>query len=203
MAKRDYSNEEIRVALAAFATEGGRQKPTLKLLRAAGIKVPYGTLRNWAYDVHKELYGQIEIEVGELVRTQMADTYHRLARESAELSEDALRRLRSTLEESDRDLAQIEEAIAACEDNKELNSLYKLRAQTKLGIADLAKLLHESGVLGGIATDKHAVLTGRATERVEHSFPELQRALEAKGIRLAVGQGAPRALPAPAVESDG
>jgi len=197
MAKRDYSSQEIDLALAAFALEGGRRKPTEKLLRSAGIKVPFGTLRSWAYEVHHERYEQVKREVSEQTLTKMADTYHRLAQESTELSEDVLARIRTTLAESDRDLAQIETAIQGCEDPKELTALYKLRAQTKLGIADLAKLLHESGVMGGISTDKHGDLTGRATVRVEHSFPELQRALEAKGIRLAVGQGAPRALPAP------
>lgn len=203
MAKRDYSSQEIDLALAAYALEGGREKPTQKLLRAAEVKVPMATVRNWARNVHVERYAQVKREVDEQISSKMADTYHRLAQESTELSEEVLRRIRSAIEESDRELAQVEAAIEVCEDSKERNSLYKLRAETKLGLSDLAKLLHEAGVMGGIATDKHGDLTGRATVRVEHSFPELQRALEAKGIRLAVGQGAPRALPAPAVNGNG
>lgn len=255
MSARDLSAEERHIALAAFAIEGGREKPTQKLLRAAKIKVSMGTLRRWAYDTHKELYQQISLEVEKEVRTKMADTYHRLAVESAELSEDALARIKSLLVKRDRELAEVEARLVDCEDElkettaaidvaqgrlaaeleipnvdalleevlgeepeeadselvAELTQLYRRRTglvnesaklwerreRLETSFKDLTKVLHESGVMGGIATEKLQLLTGQATDRVEHSFPELQRALEAKGIRLVVGQGAPRALPAP------
>lgn len=258
MSARDLSAEEVNVALAAFAIEGGREKPTQKLLRAAKIKVSMGTLRRWAYDVHKERYEQISLEVEKQVRTKMADTYQRLAETSAELSEEALARIKGLLTKRDRELAETEarledaedelKALAAAIDHAqarlaaeleipnvdalieevlgergqeadaelvvELNQLYKRRSglvgeaqrlwerreRLEVGFKDLTKVLHEAGVMGGIATEKHAMLTGQATERVEHNFPELQRALEAKGIRLVVGQGAPRALPAPVID---
>ena len=257
-AKRDYSFEEIDLALGAFAIEAGRQKPTEKLLRAAKIKVLFPTLRNWAYNVHKERYGQIAVEVEQVVRTKMTDTYHRLAQVSAELSEDSLGRIKGLLEKRDTELAQTEERLEDCEDElgeltaavgvaqarlaesleipnvdalieeclgeqpekadselvaeltqlhrrreglvNESSKLWKRRERLEVSFKDLTKVLHESGVMGGIATDKRQLLTGQATERVEHSFPELQRALEAKGARLFVGQGAPRALPAPVID---
>ncbi len=253
--KRDYSSEEINLALAAFAIEAGRQKPTEKLLRSAKIKVPFSTLRGWAYDTHKERYQQISLEVEKEVRTKMADQYHRLAQTSAELSEDVLERIRKLLLKRDTELGQVEERLEDCEDElkelataigvtqarlaesleilnvdalieevlgergeeadaelvAELTQLYRRREslvaessklwdrreRLEVSFRDLTKVLHESGVMGGISTEKLLLLTGQATERVEHNFPELQRALEAKGIRLAVGQGAPRALPAP------
>lgn len=257
MAKRDYSTDEINLALAAFAIEGGRQKPTEKLLRSAGVKVPFGTLRGWAYGAHKERYQQISVEVEKEVRTTMADTYHRLVKESAELSEDVLDRIRKLFLKRDKELGEVEDRLGECEEElKELGTaiaasqarlaanleianvdalieqvlgedpgkadeemvaeltqlhrrreglvnesakLWDRRERLEVSFKDLTKVLHESGVMGGIATEKHAMLTGQATERVEHSFPELQRALEAKGIRLVPGQ-APRQLPAPAAQ---
>lgn len=256
MAKRDYSSQEIDLALAAFALEGGREKPTLKLLRAADVKVPFGTLRGWAYDTHADRYQQISLEVEQTVRSRMADDFHRLARISTELSEDILRRIKETLERKDREFKEADEKLVDAErrlveintlidlDQREiataielpdvdslieeilsnpgdlelpadkvakLNGAYKRResiveeikgawarrAAAEVTFKELGKLLHESAVMGGVSTEKLALLTGQATDRVEHSFPELQRALEAKGIRLAVGQGAPRAqLPA-------
>jgi hypothetical protein len=253
--KRDYSAEEIDLALAAFAIEGGREKPTQKLLRAAEIKVPFSTLKTWAYETHKERYQQISVEVEKQIKTKMADQYQRLAETSGELAEDVLSRIRNLLAKRDRELAEVEERLVDCEDElrelvvaiavaqtrladsleipnvdalieevlgergeeadaelvAELTQLYRRREQLvnesaklwdrrerlEVSFRDLTKVLHESGVMGGIATEKLQLLNGGATERVEHSFPELQRALEAKGARLVVGQGAPRALPSP------
>lgn len=258
MSARDLSSAEIDIALAAFAIEGGREKPTQKLLRAAKVKVSMSTLRNWAYNVHKERYQQISAEVEKQVRMKLADTYQRLAETSAELSEEALARIKALLTKRDTELAAVETRLKDCEDElgeltaaigitqarlaesleipnvdalieevlgergdeadavlvgeltqlhrrreglvNESAKLWGRRERLEVSFRDLTKVLHESGVMGGIATEKHAMLTGQATERVEHSFPELQRALEAKGIRLAVGQGAPRALPAPVID---
>lgn len=253
--KRDYSNEEIDVALAAFAMEGGREKPTQALLRGVGVKVPIGTLKSWAYETHKGRYQQIKVEVEEDVRTRMGDTYQRLAETSAELSEESLARIKGLLTKRDKELAETESRLEDCEDElgevrtaigvaqvrltdsleipnvdalldevlgerpeeadsvliaeltqlyrrrdglaNEASGLWKRRERLEVSFKDLTKVLHESGVMGGIATEKLQLLTGQATERVEHNFTELQRALEAKGARLTVGQGAPRALPQP------
>lgn len=81
----------------------------------------------------------------------------------------------------------------------EIKAAWARREAAEVTFKELAKMLHESAVMGGISTEKLQLLTGQATDRVEHSFPELQRALEAKGIRLAIGKGAPRALAAPKV----
>lgn len=255
MAKRDYSTTEIDLALAAFAIEAGREKPTQKLLRAAEIKVPIGTIRNWAYNTHKDRYQQISLEVEKEVRTKMADDYHRLAQISTELSEDTLGRIKALLTKRDKELAECEGRLEECEvELKEVgvavgkaqarlavnleipnvdafieqvlanepdradedlvgdltqlhrrrdhllaesSKLWDRRERLEVSFRDLTKVLHESGVMGGIAAEKHSMLTGQPTERVEHSFPELQRALEQKGIRLVPGQGPPRALPAP------
>jgi hypothetical protein len=232
--KRDYTSQEIDIALAAFALEGGREKPTKKLLSSADVKVPFSTLRGWAYDVHKDRYQQISLEVEKQVRVQLADDFHRLARTSTELSEEILRRIRDTLRRKDEefntliDLDQreiaaaielpdvdslIEEILANPGDLElpadkvaKLNGAYKRRgdivarieaawkrrAAAEVTFKELAKLLHESAVMGGISTEKLQLLTGQATDRVEHNFPDVQRALAAKGIRLVVGQGQSR-----------
>lgn len=250
----DLTSQEIDVALAAFAVEGGREKATQKLLRQAGIKgVTFATLRRWAYDVHADRYQQIELEVEAQVRVRLADDYHRLARTSNELSEEILRRIRQTLDRKDAEFKEADErfkdaeqrlrdindlidldqrALATTIDLPDVDSLieeilanpgdlelpadavarlngsykrresigaevkefWRRRCDSEVTFKELAKLLHESAVMGGISTEKLALLTGHATDRVEHSFPELQRALEAKGIRLSVGQGAPRQL---------
>lgn len=248
MPKRDYSNEDINLALAAFALEGGRKKPVEKLLRAAKVSVPYSTVRTWAYDTHDERYQQISLEVEKTVQTRLADNYHRLAQESGELAEDVLFRIRRLFDRKDRELKEVEEKLVDVEDQaRELNALidadqrqladslelpdadalieeilgdpgevdvdkvvvarlnsnykrrenlirqsealWRRREGLEVGFKDLAKILHEAGVLGGIATEKLAMLTGNPTERVEHNFPELQRALEGKHVRLVVGQG--------------
>jgi len=256
--KRDYSSQEIDVALAAFALEGGRQKPTEKLLRSAGLKVPFGTLRGWAYDTHADRYQQISLEVEQTVRARMADDYHRLARISTDLSEDVLRRIKETLERKDKEFAEADEKLVDAErrlaeintlidlDQRDiaasielpdvdslieeiltnpgdlelpadkvakLNGAYKRRESiveeikaawirrnaAEVTLKELGKVLHESAVMGGVSTEKLQLLTGQATDRVEHSFPELQRALAAKGIRLLPGQG--QAKPLPAIEA--
>lgn len=251
--KRPETSQEIDIALAAFALEGGRQKPTEKLLRAAGFKLPFSTLRNWAYDVHADRYQQISLEVEEQVRSRLADDFHRLARKSTELSEDILRRIEETLRrkddefqkaddklrEAERELEEIEvlidldqREIASVIELPDVDSLieeilanpgdlelpkdkvaklngaykrrgeivarieaaFKRRAAAEVSFKELAKLLHESAVMGGVSTEKLNLLTGQATDRVEHSFPELQRALQSKGIRLVVGQGRSKPL---------
>lgn len=247
----DLTVQEIDVALAAFALEGGREKPTKKLLREAGIKVSFPTLRKWAYDTHADRYQQISLEVEQQVRVRLADDFHRLARTSTSLSEEILRRIEATLERKDREFKEADDKLVAAEaeladintlidlDQREiaaaielpdvdslieeilanpgdlelpkekvakLNGAYKRRgdivakiegawkrrAAAEVSFKELAKLLHESAVMGGISTEKLQLLTGQATDRVEHNFPDLQRALEAKGIRLVVGQGASR-----------
>jgi hypothetical protein len=259
VAKTDYSAQEIDIALAAFAVEGAREKPTQKLLKAAGLKVPFGTIRSWAYNNHRERYQQIKLEVENHVGVHLADDFHRLARTSTELSDEILRRIRDTFDRKDAEFHHADERFQDAErrleeintfidlDQRELastidlpdvdslieeilgnpgdleldpmmvaklNGAYKRResivaeikawwarrCDCEVTFKELAKLLHESAVMGGISTEKLALLTGQATDRVEHNFPELQRALEAKGIRLAIGQGAPRALPAPVID---
>lgn len=257
--RRDYTTEEINLALTAFALEAGRQKPVEKLIRAAKLSIPFRTIHSWAYDVHKDRYEQIAVEVEKQVRTRMVDQYHRLAQMSSELSEEMLGRIKGLLHKKDDELKKTTERLEECEDElkelaaeidaaqvrmavdlelpdadaliedilgepegleldkelttqltvlykrrdsivSEMQNLWKRQQGLEVSFKDLAKILHESGVMGGIATEKLQLLTGQATDRVEHSFPELQRALEAKGIRLAVGQGAPRALPAPVID---
>jgi hypothetical protein len=249
--KRDYTSQEIDIALAAFALEGGREKPTKKLLSSADVKVPFSTLRGWAYDVHKDRYQQISLEVEKQVRVQLADDFHRLARTSTELSEEILRRIRDTLRRKDEEFKVADEKLVAAEaaleeintlidlDQRELaatieidnvdelieeilanpgdleldknmvaklngaykrrgdivariEAAWKRRAAAEVTFKELAKLLHESAVMGGISTEKLQLLTGQATDRVEHNFPDVQRALAAKGIRLVVGQGQSR-----------
>lgn len=197
MARRDYTSEEIDLALTAFALEGGRKKPVERLLRAAGLKIPEATIRGWAYRHHHEKYERIATEVEKRVQGQLRDQYHRLARTSAELSEDILDRISRDLTERDQQLAEVDEALQrlgeiADDDKATLQlrrDLWELKDRLRVELKDLAKLLHEAQVSGGIATEKLQLLTGRPTSLVEHSFPEIRRALEQKGVRLQVGQG--------------
>ena len=207
MAKQDYSFEVIDLGLAAFCVEAGRKKQTENLLEAAGLDIPYSTLRTWAYKTHHERYERIATEVEKQVRAQLSDQYHRLARTSAELSEDVLDRINAELSARDSEMLEVEAAIERLgevgDDDKETlrmrSELWERRDRIKVDFRELAKLLHESGVMGGIATEKHQLLTGQATDRVEHSFPEIRRALDAKGIRLVLGQGNAPLPPKPVV----
>lgn len=199
MGKQDYSFEDIDLGLTAFCVEAGRKKPVENLLRAAGLEIPYTTLRTWAYDTHHERYERIATEVEKQVRERLRDQYHSLARTSAELSEDVLARINDELTARDSELLEVEVAIEQlgeiADDDKDTlrmrKELWERRDRLRVDFKDLAKLLHESGVMGGIATEKLQLLTGQATERVEHSFPEIKKALEAKGVRLQLGQGPP------------
>lgn len=205
MPKRDYSLEEIDLCLTAFCMEGGRKNPVKKLLDAAGLDVPFDTVRGWAYRTHYERYQRIALEVDQQLRDRLRDQWHGLLRTSHELSEDILTRIKEELNARDYELLEVEIAIEQLgeigEDDKETlklrKELWDRRDRLRLSFKELTNLLHESAVMGGISTEKLQLLTGQPTERVEHNFPELQRALEAKGARLVVGQGAPRALPAP------
>lgn len=256
--KTDYSSVEVDLALTAFALEAGFKKPTEALLRKAEIKVPYNTVRGWAYESRHERYHEIKAEVEKQVGTRLADDFHHLARLSTELSDDILRRIRETLERKDDEFSIANANLADAErrleeinvlidlDQRELastielpdvdslieeilenpgdleldaqmvaklNGAYKRRGTiveqikaawlrreaAEVSFKELAKLLHESAVMGGISTEKLQLLTGQATDRVEHNFPEIQRALEAKGLRIGIGAGPPRELASPSV----
>lgn len=194
-----YSSEEIDLCLTCFALEGGRKRQVEKLLDEAELDVPVSTVRNWAYNVHKERYAQISLEVEEQVRTKLKDDYHRLAKMSTKLSEDALARISADLTARDAELEAVDAALERlgeiADDDKETlklrRDLWELRDRLRVDLKDLAKLLHESGVVGGVATDKLQVLTGRPTQIVEHDFTEINRALEGKGVRLVLGEGQP------------
>lgn len=155
----EYSAEEIDIALAVFAIEGGRERRVRAQLRAAGLKATYKTVHRWAYDTYHERYERISIEVEKQVGAKLADTFHRLAAISAELGEEVLDRIRAALKRCDE-------------------------GGTEVDFRDLAKLLHESGIMGGIATEKLQLLKGNPTQLVEHSFPEIRAALERKGVRM-------------------
>jgi hypothetical protein len=203
VAKQDYSFEVIDAALSAFCMEGGRKQPVERLLDAAGLDIPFSTLRGWAYKTHHERYERIATEVEKQLREQLRDQWHSLLRTSGELSEDILARINEELTARDSELLEVEVAIERLgevgDDDKETlrmrKELWERRDRLRVDLKDLAKLLHESGVMGGIATEKLQLLTGQPTQLVEHSFPELQRALDAKGIRLVVGQGSAAPLP--------
>lgn len=203
MAKQDYSFEEIDLGLSAFCLEAGRKRPVENLLAAAGLEIPFSTLRTWAYDTHHERYERIAGEVEKQLRERLRDQWHSLLRMSGELSEDILNRINEELTARDSELLETEVAIERLgeigDDDKDTlrmrKELWERRDRLRIDFKDLTKLLHESGVMGGIATEKLQLLTGQPTQLVEHSFPELQRALEAKGIRLLVGQGNAAPLP--------
>lgn len=216
--KRDYSFEEIDLALTAFAFEGGRERATERLLLEAGLgHIPQATVRTWAYQTHPERYARIAGEIEKQVRARLADTALRLAATSAELSEDILRRIREELTRRDDERTALSQRLAdvearltvlrhddteeAEEEKKRLEndrkSLCSQLDALKVNLKELAKLLHEAAVQGGVATDKHAILTGRPTQIVEHDFSEIRAALERKGVRLQVGQGQPSSSPEP------
>jgi flagellar motility protein MotE (MotC chaperone) len=221
VAKRDYSFEEIDLALTAFAIEGGRESATERLLLEAGLgDIPFSTIRNWAYRTHKDRYERIASEVEKQVRTRLADTFHRLATMSAELSEDLLNRINAELERRDVEratltqrLADVEQRIDVLQSDHteeaedemkrlvgERKSIWQALESIQVNLKVHAKLLHESAVMGGVSVEKHAMLTGRPTQIVEHDFSEVRAALESKGVRLVVGQGQvpPPSPPAPA-----
>lgn len=236
MGKRDYSFEEIDLALTAYALEGGREQATERLLLEAGLgDIPFSTIRNWAYRTHKDRYDRIASEVEKQIRTRLADTFHRLATMSAELSEDLLNRINDELQRRDTERATLTHRLADVESRidvlqsdhteeaedemkrlvSERKTIWQALESIQVNLKVHAKLLHESAVMGGVSVEKHAMLTGRPTQIVEHDFSEVRAALESKGVRLVVGQGqkassppAPatpvptnRRLPPPAEES--
>lgn len=209
--KTDYSFEEIDLALTAFALEGGRMRAVERLLLDAGLDIPWDTVRKWAYSSHHERYERIATEVEKQVRARLADNYHRLSVMSAELSEDVLRRINDEFDRRDNELERVTQRLAEVEaridvlrrddtdeaddERKRLEAeqkqLWTIEAACRANLKELAKVLHESAVMGGVSTEKHAMLTGRPTQIVEHDFPEIRAALERKGVRLQVGQGPP------------
>lgn len=209
--KRDYTGEDIDLALTAFALEGGRMRPTEALLLEAGLDIPYSTVRTWAYRTHHERYERINTEVEKQIRGRLADNYHRLAVASTELSEDVLRRINDEFDRRDRELDEVggrladvearlgvlrDEQTEEAEDErkrllKERKELWIARDSLRANLKELAKVLHESAVMGGVSTEKLAMLTGRPTKIVQHDFSEIRAALERKGVRLLVGQGQP------------
>jgi hypothetical protein len=208
VARRDYSREEIEVALTIFALEGGRRRQVVATLAAAGLDIPSATVRTWARSTHHERYEQISTDVEKRIRGQLRDQYHGIARTSGDLAEESLRRIAEELSARDADMLEVEAALERLgevgDDDKDTlrlrKELWDRRDRLRPQLRDLATLLRDSGVMGGIATEKLLLLTGQATERVEHHFPEIRAALERKGVTLNVGEGRSPAPIQPAID---
>lgn len=153
-----FPQEEVNEALAAFALEAGKESLVVPLLEEAGIKVPFPTIRSWAYGSRKETYQRIKSEVDKSLRTEMGDRYVSLAKTSTTLVAKVLDEL----------LARIDEGA------------------DQLTISELNKIAHESAVVTGITFDKAMKAAGEPDVRIELNIADTQRALKARGVNLTI-----------------
>jgi hypothetical protein len=153
-----HTREEVHDALSCFAMESGKEALVVPLLEEAGLDVRFQTLRNWTRGTHKDLYQQIKSEVDKTLRVEMGDKYVSLAKTSASLIAKVLDQLEKRVDEG---------------------------ADT-LSIAELNKIAHESSVVTGITYDKALKAQGQPDIRIEHTAPDIARALKARGVSVTV-----------------
>lgn len=171
-----YSELEQKEAMALFVLASAKPKPYDRGVKAYNeaaeeekrppCKVPYGTVKRWAYTDKRDQFQQVKSEMGSSVYAAMEDRTLGLARVGVEL-------LGSVANELEKRL-----------DKDEIQALKT---------PELLKAWHELHVGMDISLGKAMAIGGKPTSIVRMDFPDLQRALmERHGVKLSLeGEAVP------------
>lgn len=173
-----YSELEMKEAMAVFVLASAKPKPYVRAVESYNeaakeenrppCKVPYGTVKRWAYTDKRDLFQQVKSEMGSSVYQAMEDRTLGLARVGVEL-------LGSVANELEKRLSSDE--IAA------------------LKTPELLKAWHELHVGMDISLGKAMAIGGRPTQIIRMDYPDLQKALmERHGIKISIDGEEPKEL---------
>lgn len=156
-----YSDQEVKDALALFILASAKPMPYARLLEAyPEIKVPYGTVKRWAYSTKRDLHQQVKSELSGTVYGAMEDNALGLANSGIEL------------------LGNIAQELEKRLSKEEIENLKT---------PELLKAWHELHVGADIMLGKAMAIGGRPTQITRMDFPDLQRALQERhGIKLSI-----------------
>jgi hypothetical protein len=171
-----YSELEQKEAMALFVLASAKPKPYKRAVESYNeaakeenrppCKVPYGTVKRWAYTDKRDQFQQVKSEMGSSVYQAMEDRTLGLARVGVEL-------LGSVANELEKRLSSDE--IAA------------------LKTPELLKAWHELHVGMDISLGKAMAIGGRPTQITRMDFGDLQKTLlERHGVKLSLeGEAVP------------
>lgn len=155
-----YSDAEIREALQLFVLASAKPKPYARLQQAhPEVKVPYTTVKNWAYTSKRDLHQQVKSELSGTVYGAIEDKALGMADSAVELWSRASSELSERLSDE-----QIKD----------------------LKVPDLIKVMHEAAVSFDISLGKGMAIGGRPTQITRMDFPALQQALASLGVKASI-----------------
>jgi len=165
-----YSELEQKEAMALFVLASAKPKPYARAVVSYNeaaqeehrppCKVPYGTVKRWAYTDKRDLFQQVKSEMGSSVYAAMEDRTLGLARVGIEM-------LGKVASELEKRLG--EDEIAS------------------LKTPELLKAWHELHVGMDISLGKAMAIGGRPTQITRLDFGDLQQQLETRhGIKISL-----------------
>jgi len=155
--RRNYTDQEIEIALTALAICSGQRRRAAELVKEThDLEIPPETIRDWRKHTHTDRYERIRQEIAPQLEAQLADAHQALADNAAKLEAKTIERPDERLKAGD------------VEDK------------------DLANILKNSAIAGGIHVEKARLLNDRPTQIVKKELPEVLRALKGKGLDVEV-----------------
>ncbi len=165
-----YSELEVKEAMSVFVLASAKPKPYERGVKAYNeaaeeenrppCRVPYGTVKRWAYTDKRELFQQVKSEMGSSVYQAMEDRTLGLARVGVELLGSVASELETRL---DKD------------------------AIKTLKTPELLKAWHELHVGMDISLGKAMAIGGKPTSIVRMDYGDLRQQLETRhGIKLSL-----------------
>jgi hypothetical protein len=94
-----YSAQEVEAGLTEIALTSRQYKLASKRLRERGIDIPPSTLRTWALQTHAERLLELEKQVSDRLRGDLAARQAEIAERSGQIELKALERIESVLDE--------------------------------------------------------------------------------------------------------
>ena len=173
-----YSELEQKEAMSLFVLASAKPKPYVRAVESYNeaakeenrppCRVPYGTVKRWAYTDKREMFQQVKSELGSSVYQAMEDRTLGLARVGVELLGSVASELENRL------------------------STDEIKA---LKTPELLKAWHELHVGMDISLGKAMAIGGRPTQITRMDFPDLQKALmDRHGVKLSIEGEAPPEL---------
>jgi hypothetical protein len=150
--RKDYTDQEVEAGLTALALCSGHRERAAELVKETGLEIPAETIRSWANRTRVEDYARIREQVAPRLQAELAEVHEALATGAAELEAKTINRLDQRLDQGD------------VEDK------------------DLANILKNLAIAGGVHVDKAQLLKNLPTVIVKRDASEVLRKLQSRGI---------------------